>query len=91
MDKAKAPPKQPKREDLTMIYAGVDIAKMDYIIGAIDERGEQVTKPMNSREGFEKCIAWLDGIAKTPDDVVIGMEASGHYWQACFSYLTSCD
>lgn len=90
MDKAK----QPKREDLTMIYAGVDIAKMDYIIGAIDERGEQVTKPMpfkNSREGFEKCIAWLDGITKTPDDVVIGMEATGHYWQACFSYLTSCD
>lgn len=76
-----------------MIYAGVDIAKADHVIGAIDERGDEVAKPMpfkNSKEGFEKCVAWLEGIAETPEDVVIGMEATGHYWQACFSYLASC-
>ena len=76
-----------------MIYAGVDIAKVDHVIGAIGETGEEVAKPMpfkNSKEGFERCIAWLEGVAETQDEVVIGMEATGHYWQACFSYLTSC-
>lgn len=76
-----------------MIYAGVDIAKAGHVIGAIDEAGEEVAKPTpfkNSKEGFERCAAWLEGVAESPDDVVIGMEATGHYWQACFSYLTSC-
>lgn len=76
-----------------MIYAGVDIAKADHVIGAIGETGGGVAKPMpfkNSKEGFERCVAWLEGVAETQDDVVIGMEATSHYWQACFSYLTSC-
>lgn len=75
-----------------MIYAGVDIAKADHVIGAIGETGEAIAKPMpfkNSKEGFERCVAWLEGVAESQDDVVIGMEATGHYWQACFSYLTS--
>lgn len=76
-----------------MIYAGVDIAKADHVIGAVGESGEEVAKPMpfkNSKEGFERCAAWLEGVAESQDGVVIGMEATGHYWQACFSYLTSC-
>lgn len=76
-----------------MIYAGVDIAKADHVVGAVGETGDEVAKPMpfkNSKEGFERCVAWLEGVAETQDDVVIGMEATGHYWQACFSYLTSC-
>lgn len=76
-----------------MIYAGVDIAKADHVIGAVGETGEEAAKPMpfkNSKEGFERCVAWLEGVAETQDEVVVGMEATGHYWQACFSYLTSC-
>lgn len=76
-----------------MIFAGVDIAKADHVIGAIDESGDEVARPMpfkNSKEGFEKCIAWLEGVAEAQGDVVVGMEATGHYWQACFSFLTSC-
>ncbi len=71
-----------------MIYAGVDIAKADHVVGAVGETGDEVAKPMpfkNSKEGFERCVAWArEGIAETQDDVVIGMEATGHYWQACF-------
>lgn len=74
-----------------MIYAGVDIAKDDHVIGAIDDSGEKLCKPLafkNSESGFAKCIAWLEGVAENPEDVVVAMEATGHYWMACFSCLT---
>lgn len=75
-----------------MIYAGADIAKMDHVIGAVDETGAEIAKPMqfkNSEAGFERCIAWLESVAESEDDVFVGMEATGHYWMACFAYLTA--
>ncbi len=75
-----------------MIYAGVDIAKTDHVIGAIDDSGEEVARPMpfkNTDAGFERCISWLEGIAEDPEEVVVAMEATGHYWMACFSYLAA--
>ena len=75
-----------------MIYAGVDIAKADHAIAAVDETGAEVARPMafkNTEAGFERCVAWLESIAQTEDDVFVGMEATGHYWMACFAYLTA--
>jgi len=68
----------------------VDIAKVDHVIGAVDEAGAEAAKPMkfkNSEAGFERCIAWLESVAESEDDVFVGMEATGHYWKACFAYL----
>ena len=73
-----------------MIYAGVDIAKVDHVIGAVDETGAEAARPMkfkNSEAGFERCIAWLESVAESEDEVFVGMEATGHYWKACFAYL----
>lgn len=73
-----------------MIYAGVDIAKMGHVIGAVDEEGAEVARPMpfkNTEAGFERCVAWLESVAESEDDVFVGMEATGHYWKACFAYL----
>ncbi|MBR3258542.1 MAG: IS110 family transposase [Eggerthellaceae bacterium] len=75
-----------------MIFAGVDIAKTDHVIDCVDERGTRISKPMpfkNEAAGFEKCIAWLEGVAEKPEDAIIAMEATGHYWMACFSYLVA--
>jgi len=75
-----------------VIYAGVDIAKADHVIAAVDETGAEVARPMafkNTEAGFERCVAWLESIAQTEDDVFVGMEATGHYWMACFAYLTA--
>lgn len=68
-----------------MIYAGVDIAKMDHVIGAVDEAGAEVARPMafkNTEAGFERCIAWLESVAESEDDVFVGMEAT-----VCFATL----
>lgn len=75
-----------------MIYAGVDIAKADHVIGAVDERGSEACRPMsfkNGASGFERCEAWLEGAAEAPGDVLVGMEATGHYWMALYAFLTS--
>lgn len=75
-----------------MIYAGVDIAKTDHVIGSIDDAGGEVAKPMsfkNSEAGFERCVSYLEGIAGRPEDVTVAMEATGHYWMSCYAYLVS--
>ena len=75
-----------------MIYAGVDVAKADHVIGAVDERGSELCKPMgfkNGAAGFERCGAWLEGVAEEPGDVLVGMEATGHYWMALYAFLVS--
>ena len=72
-----------------MIYAGVDIAKMDHVIGAVDERGAEACRPLpfkNTEAGLERAVAWLEGLAGSPSDVVVGMEATGHYRMACYSF-----
>ena len=62
-----------------MIYAGVDIAKTDHVIGAVDERGAEMCRPMpfkNTEAGLERAVAWLEGLAGSPSGVVGGMEAT---------------
>lgn len=52
-----------------MIYAGVDIAKADHLIGAVDERGAKACRPMafkNTEAGLERAVAWLEGLASSP-------------------------
>ena len=74
-----------------MLFAGIDIAKYDHVIGAVDERGRSLSKPMafkNSQAGFEKLAAYLGGLSDDKADVMVGMEATGHYWLACFCFLS---
>ena len=75
-----------------MIYAGVDIAKTDHVIGAVDERGAEVCRPLpfkNTEAGLERAVAWLEGLAGSPSDVVVGMEATGRSWMECYSFLVA--
>ena len=49
-------------EMIAMIYAGVDVAKANHVIGAVGDDGQPLCKSMefkNSDAGFERCSAWL--------------------------------
>lgn len=73
-----------------MIYAGIDIAKNDHVVGATDEHGRDASKPMkfaNSAGGFDRCVAYLEGLAESKSDLLVGMEATGHYWLPLFCRL----
>ena len=75
-----------------MVHVGIDIAKNDHVACAVDESGGKLTRPLpfkNNEAGFEKLLAWLEGIVQDPSEAFVGMEATGHYWMACFSFLTS--
>lgn len=73
-----------------MIYAGIDIAKNSHVVGATDDRGKDAAKPMqfaNSTSGFDRCVAYLDGLTESKADLLVGMEATGHYWLPLFCRL----
>ena len=73
-----------------MIYAGIDIAKNEHVVGATDERGRGAARPMpfaNSSAGFDRCVAYLEGLAESKADLAVGMEATGHYWLPLFCRL----
>jgi transposase len=65
-----------------MNFVGVDIAKSDHCLGAIDAQGKVVVKPQrfaHTAEGFAMLAAILGGLGG-PSAVTVGCEATGHYW-----------
>lgn len=73
-----------------MFYVGIDIAKHNHEICILDASGESVDslrKVPNSIAGAESLIAALGRLDLAPSDCLVGMEATGHYWLAFYSYL----
>jgi transposase len=65
-----------------MKYVGVDIAKSDHCLGAIDPQGKVIRKPkhfIQDAEGFRTLAGILQELGG-PSEVTIGFEATGHYW-----------
>lgn len=62
-----------------MIYTGIDIANNEHVIGATDERSKNEARPMpsdNSNAGFDRCAAYLDGLAGSKTDLLVSMETT---------------
>ncbi|AFC28147.1 hypothetical protein PM3016_1217 [Paenibacillus mucilaginosus 3016] len=74
------------------LIVGVDIAKFNHVARAQDYRGVEFGKPItfgNTREGFELFVGWYQKIATAQgfQDVIVGMEPTGHYWLNLAHYL----
>jgi len=74
-----------------MIYVGIDVAKDKHDCFAIDSNGEilldNITIPNNS-EGFQSLYKSLLNFSSSLDNISIGMEATGHYSNNIFNFLT---
>ena len=73
-----------------MFIVGVDIAKRSHEAIVIDNSGSIVRKAFNFKNdssGFSKLIAVLTEISTNPNDFIIGMESTSHYWLALYSNL----
>lgn len=71
-----------------MRFAGIDIASETHFVAAIDETGQLVVKATSFDEdavGYEK----LFGLLGPPSDLLIAMEATGHYWKNLFAALAA--
>jgi len=71
-----------------MLIVGIDIGKRNHEATIIDQKGSIIGKSFsfaNSITGFNRL---MDALRNTADnDVVFGMEATGHYWLALYTHL----
>jgi transposase len=69
-------------------FAGIDIAAETHFVAVVDEASGTVVKPTSFSEdagGYEKLL----GLLGAPGDVLVAMEATGHYWQNLFAALVA--
>ena len=74
-----------------MFYCGIDIAKRNHEASVIDAEGKPLLDSItitNTQEGCEKLFSLFERLSMTRAEVIIGMEATGHYWLPVHEYLT---
>ena len=78
------------------LIIGVDIAKAVHWARFVDYRGREVGKVISfkcDRKGFDNIVARIREICNNKllreplEDVVIGMEPTGHYWKTFANYI----
>ena len=75
---------------ITMFYCGIDIAKYKHEASVIDMNGKALIDSIsfsNDKQGCEKVLAIFEKFEVSTDDVVIGMEATGHYWLSVYTFF----
>ncbi len=73
-----------------MFYCGMDIAKYKHEATVINGTGMALLDSIsfsNSTEGCEKLLSLFERLSISKDDLLIGMEATGHYWLSVYGYL----
>ena len=73
-----------------MLYLGIDIGKNNHEAGIINPDGSHKGKSLrfgNTSEGFDKLLQFIKSKKSADDELRIGMEATGHYWLALYSFL----
>jgi transposase len=63
-----------------MRYAGIDIAAETHVLAVVDQAGTVLVKPTPFTEDAEGYTRLLDRLGP-PTDVLVVMEATGHYWK----------
>ena len=73
-----------------MYYCGIDIAKYKHEATVIDDAGKPLLDSIsfsNTQEGCEKLLGLFERLSVSIDNLLIGMEATGHYWLSVYSFL----
>src|SRR3990172_7244853 len=78
----------PPSERSPMRFAGIDIAAEIHVVALVDEHGALLVKPPPFGEdatGYQTLRTLLGG----REDLLVAMEATGHYWQNLFAVLAA--
>lgn len=73
-----------------MFFIGIDIGKRNHEVALIDSNGNLIGKTIrisNTKKGSEDLILFFHKHQLSPENVLIGMEATGHYWLSLYSFL----
>ena len=71
-----------------MKFAGIDIASESHVVGMVDEASAVLLKATTFAEdaaGYARLLELLG----PPGDVLVAMEATGHYWKNLFAELAA--
>jgi len=71
-----------------MRFAGVDIASETHVVAVVGDHSEMTVKPTSFAEdaaGYRKLFEVLG----PPGDLLVAMEATGHYWKNLFAALAT--
>jgi transposase len=74
----------------TKLIVGIDIGKRTHVATIIDEKGTIVTRSFsfaNTTAGGEFLVSRIAAVNHDATPVVFGLEATGHYWLALYSFL----
>lgn len=75
---------------INKLIVGIDIGKRTHVATIIDEAGTVVTRPFsfaNTTDGGETLLTRITAVNTDSSPVVFGLEATGHYWLALYSFL----
>lgn len=70
-----------------MFYLGIDIGKNTHVASLVDEKGKVLFKAFAFPNTTDGGNSLLEKISSFSSDLEIGMEATGHYWLALYSFL----
>jgi len=71
-----------------MRFAGIDIGAERHMVAVLDEQGEVLRRSIPFGEdssGYTRLFELLG----SPDDCLVALEATGHYWRNLFVALTA--
>lgn len=74
-------------------YIGIDIAKHTHVVASRFENGEAHGNPFsfaNDEAGFDALLARFKELEATPDNCLVVMESTGHYWLSLWEFLDAC-
>ncbi len=79
-----------KRGGISMIYVGIDIAKLNHFASAVNGDGEVLVEPFkfsNDSDGFRLLLSKLEQFEK--DKLIVGLESTAHYGNNLVEFLVS--
>ena len=71
-------------------FCGIDMAKQKHVACIVDRHGKPLLKPKsirNNTDGFQQILNCLKQTGRTKS-MLVGMEATGHYWYSLHDFLT---
>jgi transposase len=71
-----------------MRYVGIDIGSEKHFVAALDDQHQVAVKAKGFTEDDEGYAKLLELLPAASDEVLIGMEATGHYWMNLYGFLT---
>jgi transposase len=71
-----------------MRYIAIDIGAEHHVVAAVDEDEQILLRPLRFAEDADGYRRLRESLGVT-EDALVGMEATGHYWQNLFAYLVA--